>query len=187
MNLYIIFGVMIFVFGILFYFYNKMINLKNLVEEAYSGIEVQMKKRFDLIPNLVSSVKEYMVYERDVLNKLTNLRTNALSGNISHDEYINLSNEAGRLLKSIMVSVENYPDLKAGSNMELLQRSLNEVEEQLAASRRAYNNAVKELNNGIEMVPTNIFAYIMRISKRNYLEIQEYEKENINISDLFHK
>ncbi len=183
----IIAAVCLLFFILIIYYYNKVVNLKNSVEEAYAGIEVQMKKRFDLIPNLVASVKEYMVYERDVLDKLTNLRTKALSESISHEEYVNISNEAGRLLKGVMVSVENYPDLKAGSNMELLQRSLNEVEEQLSASRRIYNNSVKELNNGIEMVPTNIFASIMGIKRRNYLEILEEEKVNLNIGDLFHK
>lgn len=172
---------------LLVYFYNKMINLRNRADEAFSGIDVQYKKRFDLIPNLVSTVKEYMVYEKDTLNHLTELRTKALSGNISQDEYIKLSEEADKLLKNIMISVENYPDLKASKNMEMLQRSLNEVEEQIAASRRAYNVAVRNLNNGVQMIPTNFFASIMNITTREYIEIPENEKENVNVADLFNK
>ena len=148
---------------------------------------MQLKKRFDLIPNLVASVKEYMVYEKETLNKLTELRVKALGTDISPDEKIKLSEQAGSLLKNILVSVENYPELKASANMELLQRSLNEVEEQLSASRRTYNAAVRNLNNGVQMIPTNIFAFIMNIKTRTYIDIPDAEKNNVNISNLFNK
>ena len=172
---------------IILYYYNKMINLRNRADEAFFGIDVQLKKRFDLIPNLVASVKEYMVYEKETLNKLTELRVKALSADISPDEKIKLSEQAGGLLKNILVSVENYPELKASANMELLQRSLNEVEEQLSASRRTYNAAVRNLNNGVQMIPTNIFASIMNIKTRAYIDIPDAEKNNVNISNLFNK
>lgn len=172
---------------IILYYYNKMINLRNRADETFSGIDVQLKKRFDLIPNLVASVKEYMVYEKETLNKLTELRVKALSADISPDEKIKLSEQAGSLLKNILVSVENYPALKASANMELLQRSLNEVEEQLSASRRTYNAAVRNLNNGVQMIPTNIFASIMNIKTRAYIDIPDAEKNNVNISNLFNK
>lgn len=164
-----------------------MINLRNRADETFSGIDVQLKKRFDLIPNLVASVKEYMVYEKETLNKLTELRVKALGTDISPDEKIKLSEQAGSLLKNILVSVENYPELKASANMELLQRSLNEVEEQLSASRRTYNAAVRNLNNGVQMIPTNIFASIMNIKTRAYIDIPDAEKNNVNISNLFNK
>ena len=172
---------------IILYYYNKMINLRNRADEAFSGIDVQLKKRFDLIPNMVASVKEYMVYEKETLNKLTELRVKALGTDISPDEKIKLSEQAGSLLKNILVSVENYPELKASANMELLQRSLNEVEEQLSASRRTYNAAVRNLNNGVQMIPTNIFAFIMNIKTRTYIDIPDAEKNNVNISNLFNK
>lgn len=174
-------------FMMIFYFYNKMINLRNRADEAESGIDVQLKKRFDLIPNLVSTVKEYMKHEQETLTKLTELRSQSQKGNLSHSELVDLSNKAGEMLKSIMVSVENYPDLKANSNMELLQRSLNEVEEQIAASRRAYNIAVRELNNGVDMIPTNIFASMLNIKRREFIEIQEQERDNVNVSELFNR
>lgn len=182
----VIAAVVVFIL-LLIYFYNKIINLRNRADEAFSGIDVQYKKRFDLIPNLVQTVQEYMTYEKDTLNHLTELRTKALSGNVSQDEYIKLSEEADKLVKTIMVSAENYPDLKASKNMEILQRSLNEVEEQLAASRRAYNAAVRDLNNGVQMIPTNFFASILHITTREYIEIPANERENVNIRDLFNK
>lgn len=182
----VVFLIIIILFVLIcFYFYNKVINLRNRADEAESGIDVQLKKRFDLIPNLVSTVQEYMKYEKDTLNQLTELRTQALKGNISHDELMDLSQKAESMLKSIMVSVENYPELKASANMELLQRSLNETEDQIAASRRAYNIAVRELNNGVDMIPTNIFASMLNIKRREFIEIKEQEKENLNVSELF--
>ena len=175
----VVFLIIIILFVLIcFYFYNKVINLRNRAEEAESGIDVQLKKRFDLIPNLVSTVQEYMKYEKDTLNQLTELRTQALKGNISHDELMDLSQKAESMLKSIMVSVENYPELKASANMELLQRSL---------SRRAYNIAVRELNNAVDMIPTNIFASMLNIKRREFIEIKEQERENVNVSQLFKK
>lgn len=182
----VVFLIIIILFVLIcFYFYNKVINLRNRAEEAESGIDVQLKKRFDLIPNLVSTVQEYMKHEQDTLTKLTELRTQALKGNVSHDELMGLSEKAESMLKSIMVSVENYPELKASANMELLQRSLNETEEQIAASRRAYNIAVRELNNAVDMIPTNIFASMLNIKRREFIEIKEQERENVNVSELF--
>lgn len=184
----VVFLIIIILFVLIcFYFYNKVINLRNRAEEAESGIDVQLKKRFDLIPNLVSTVQEYMKHEQDTLTKLTELRTQALKGNVSHDELMGLSEKAESMLKSIMVSVENYPELKASANMELLQRSLNETEEQIAASRRAYNIAVRELNNAVDMIPTNIFASMLNIKRREFIEIKEQERENVNVSQLFKK
>lgn len=184
----VVFLIIIILFVLIcFYFYNKVINLRNRAEEAESGIDVQLKKRFDLIPNLVSTVQEYMKYEKDTLNQLTELRAQALKGNISHDELMGLSEKAESILKSIMVSVENYPELKASANMELLQRSLNETEDQIAASRRAYNIAVRELNNAVDMIPTNIFASMLNIKRREFIEIKEQERENVNVSQLFKK
>lgn len=182
----VVFLIIIILFVLIcFYFYNKVINLRNRAEEAESGIDVQLKKRFDLIPNLVSTVQEYMKHEQDTLTKLTELRTQALKGNVSHDELMGLSEKAESMLKSIMVSVENYPELKASANMELLQRSLNETEDQIAASRRAYNIAVRELNNAVDMIPTNIFASMLNIKRREFIEIKEQERENVNVSELF--
>ena len=184
----VVFLIIIILFVLIcFYFYNKVINLRNRAEEAESGIDVHLKKRFDLIPNLVSTVQEYMKYEKDTLNQLTELRTQALKGNISHDELMGLSEKAESMLKSIMVSVENYPELKASANMELLQRSLNETEDQIAASRRAYNIAVRELNNAVDMIPTNIFASMLNIKRGEFIEIKEQERENVNVSQLFKK
>lgn len=181
----IVLAVIILFIIICFSYYNKMVNLRNRALEAESGIDVQLKKRFDLIPNLVSTVQEYMKHEQATLTKLTELRSQAQKSDISHGELMSLSDKAGDMLKSIMVSVENYPELKASNNMELLQRSLNEVEEQIAASRRAYNIAIRELNNAVDMIPTNIFASMLKIERREFIEIKEQERENVNVSELF--
>ena len=130
--------------------YNSLVDKKNQVENAFGGMDVQLKKRYDLIPNLISSVKTYMRHESDTLTEITELRTKALSGGLSNDDKVDLDNKITSKLGGIMVAVENYPDLKASDNFIQLQRSLNEVEEQISASRRSYNASVTDLNNGIE-------------------------------------
>jgi len=167
--------------------YNSLINKNNQVENAFGGMDAQLKKRYDLIPNLVKSVKTYMKHEAETLTEITELRTKAMSGNISDDEKVSLDNAITSKLGGIMVAVENYPDLKASDNFNQLQRSLNEVEEQISASRRAYNATITSYNNGVEMFPTNILAGIMNMQRKNVFEIPETERENVDVGDLFDK
>ncbi len=165
--------------------YNSLIGKKNNVEKAFASIEVILKKRYDLIPNLVAAVKRYMEHERGLLEKVTSLRAKAMSGGISPDESITLNNEINKALGGIMVAVENYPDLKANQNFMDLQRSLNEVEEQLSAARRAFNAAVTEFNNAVEMFPTNLMAGMMHYTLRQLFEIPEAERESPDVKSLF--
>jgi LemA protein len=165
--------------------YNSLIGKKNDVENAFASIDTILKKRYDLIPNLVAAVKEYMQHERGLLESITELRAKAVSGNIPSDEAVTLNNEISKAIGGIMVAVENYPDLKASQNFMDLQRSLNEVEEQLSAARRAFNAAVTTFNNAVEMFPTNIMAGMMHYSRRQLFEIPETERENPNVKDLF--
>jgi len=167
--------------------YNSLINKKNQVENAFGGIDTQLKKRYDLIPNLIESVKTYMKHESETLTQITELRTKAMSGNISDDEKVSLDNAITSKLGGIMVAVENYPDLKASDNFNQLQRSLNEVEEQISASRRAYNATVTSYNNGIEMFPTNLIAGMMNMQRKNVFEIPESERKNVDVGNLFDK
>jgi len=167
--------------------YNSLINKNNQVENAFGGMDTQLKKRYDLIPNLVKIVKTYMKHEAETLTEITELRTKAISGNISDDEKVSLDNAITSKLGGIMVAVENYPDLKASDNFNQLQRSLNEVEEQISASRRAYNATITSYNNGVEMFPTNILAGMMNMQRKNVFEIPETERENIDVGDLFDK
>jgi len=165
--------------------YNGLIRKKNEVNNAFGGIDVQLKKRYDLIPNLVSTVQQYASHEKELLEKVTNLRSQAVSGNLSNDNRVNLDNQISGALRSLMVSVENYPDLKANTNFLDLQRALNETESQISAARRAYNAAVTDFNNGIETFPGNLMASSMNLSRKEVFEIPEAEKQNVNVKDLF--
>jgi LemA protein len=164
---------------------NSVIGKKNEVENSYSGIDVQMTKRYDLIPNIVSTVKQYVEHEKETLTKLTELRTKALSPNMPVNDKIKTDNEISKVLGGLMISVENYPDLKANENFMHLQRTLNEVEEQLAAARRFYNSAVTEYNNALEMFPSNIFASRLRYEKRDLFIAPDVKKQDINVAALF--
>lgn len=165
--------------------YNGLIRRKNEVENAFGGIDVQLKKRYDLLPNLVAAVKEYVKHEQETLSKLTNLRSSALSGNLSMNDKIALDNEISGAIKNLIVAVENYPDLKANQNFIHLQKSLNEVEAQISAARRTFNAAVTDFNNGIQVFPNSIIAGMMNLEKKNVFEIPQTERENIDISKMF--
>ena len=182
---FILIGVVVVVLLVVFGMYNSLIGKKNNVENAFASIDTILKKRYDLIPNLIAAVKQYMQHERGILENITELRSKAMSGNVSSDEAITLNNEINKAMGGIMVAVENYPDLKANQNFMDLQRSLNEVEEQLSAARRAFNAAVTDFNNAVEMFPTNIMAGMMSYKRRQLFEIPEVERENPNVKELF--
>jgi LemA protein len=165
--------------------YNGLIRRKNQVDNAFGGIDVQLKNRYDLIPNIVATVQQYAAYEKELLEKVTQLRTKALSGNLSNDEKVDLDNQISTALRSIMVSVENYPDLKASENFLNLQRTLNEVESQISAARRSYNAAVTDFNNGIETFPGNTMAGMMGLQRKQVFEIPEAERQTVNVKELF--
>lgn len=165
--------------------YNSLIAKKNAVNNAFSSIDAMIKKRYDLLPNLVETVKQYMSYERDTLTTITELRTRAIDPNTAADQKIQLDNQINAAMKSIMVQVENYPDLKANQNFLHLQGSWNEVEEQISAARRAYNATVNSYNNAVEQFPTNLFARMMNFQLKSFFEIPEEERKNISAKDLF--
>ena len=170
---------------ILILMYNSLVSKKNQVENIFASVDTQLKKRYDLIPNLVASVSKYMEHEKSLLTEVTKLRAEANKPNISDEHKIALDAKVTSALGSIMVAVENYPDLKANENVMHLQRSLNEVEEQIAASRRAYNQAVTDYNNAIEMIPTNMMASAMNYKRKEVFEISEGERKNVNVKELF--
>lgn len=178
----VVVGVLILIFlGI----YNGLVGKKNQCENAFATIDTLLKKRYDLIPNLVATVKQYMQHEADTLTEITELRSKAMSGGVSSDEAVGLNNMIGKALGGIMVAVENYPELKASDNFQQLQRSLNEVEEQLSAARRAFNSAVTTYNNAVEMFPSNIVAGMIGYNRRQLFEIAEKERKNVNVGELF--
>jgi len=164
--------------------YNSLIRKRNQVDNVFASLDAILKKRYDLIPNLVAIVQSYMKYENETLTKITELRSRALSGRISYFEKVELNNEMSDLLRSIQFSVENYPDLKANANFAHLQSSLNEVEEQISAGRRSYNSMVTEFNTSIQVFPANILASIMNFDKRPLFTIADYERQNVNVKGL---
>jgi LemA protein len=178
----IIIGV-IFLFGI--FFYNSLIGKKNQVTNAFSAIDVMLKKRFDLIPNLVEVVKQYTTYEQGTLTKIVELRAKATSGNVTPAEKAQLDSELSSSMKGLMVNIENYPDLKANTNFINLQTTWTESEEQIAAARRTYNASVTDYNNAIMMFPGSLFAGMLNFQPTQVLETAAEERKNISAKDLF--
>ena len=170
---------------ILVLMYNSLVAKKNQVENIFASVDTQLKKRYDLIPNLVASVSKYMEHEKSILEEVTKLRADANKPNISDNQKIALDAKMSSALGSIMVAVENYPELKANENVTHLQRSLNEVEEQISAARRAYNQAVTDYNNALEQIPTNFMANAMNYARKEVFAISEVERENVNVKELF--
>lgn len=165
--------------------YNTLIGRKNQVENIYGSLDALLKKRFDLIPNLVASVEEYMKHEEGVLTRITELRSQALNPSTHAEEKLALSNELSQLLSGIMVAVENYPLLKASDNFLYLQSTLTEIEEQISAARRAYNQVITDYNNSVQMFPTSLMAALMGYTPKQLLSTPIKERENINVASLF--
>lgn len=167
--------------------YNSLIAKKNQVDNIFAGVDAILKKRYDLIPNLVASVERYMEHEKSTLEKVTSLRAEAMKPGLSDDAKIALDAKISAALGSITVAMEAYPDLKANENVMHLQRSLSEIEEQISAARRAYNQSVTDLNNAIEMFPTNLVAGWMNLSRRNVFEITSNERQSVNVHEMFNR
>lgn len=157
--------------------YNGLITFKNRVEEAWSDIDVQLKRRYDLIPNLISTVKGYAKHESSVFQKVTEARTSAMqAGSMAeHGQSENMLTDA---LKSLFAVAENYPDLKANQNFLELQRELSDTENKIQASRRFYNGNVRDYNTKVETVPTNVIAGIFNFDKRDFFELEEEEAKD---------
>lgn len=162
---------------ILIFIYNAMLKKRNKVKTAFSSIDVIIKKRLDVMPNLASMVQKYMSHESELITKLTELRTRAASAK-DINESIELNQEIDAAMKSVHLSVENYPDLKASQNFLHMQATLNDIEEQMSAARRTYNAHVESYNTFIEMIPMNIFAFLFRFKKYKLFEVKSEERES---------
>jgi LemA protein len=165
--------------------YNGLIGKRNRVNESLSSVDVMLKKRYDLIPNLVGAVDRYMEHEQGLLRELTELRARAVSGSPTDAERAELDQATSAALGQLMIAVENYPDLKANENFLQLQSALNEVEEQLSASRRAYNATVTAFNDAIEMFPSNVVAGMMGLAKRPWFKAEEAVHTTPDVAELF--
>ena len=177
----------IIIIAVLALLYNFLISKKNQVQNIYASVDTLLKKRFDLIPSLIATVQEAMKHEKSTLEEIAALRSQAMKPDISSNEMAGLDSKLSSLLGSIMVAVEDYPELKANENTLNLQHSLNEIEEQLSAARRAYNQSVTDYNNAIELFPTNIMANYMKYSRKQVFTIVESERKNPNVKELFGK
>lgn len=161
--------------------YNRLVSLKNKAHNALSNIDVQLKKRYDLIPALVDAVKGYMDHEQALLEKITQLRSRAQKGNLSDEQSVDINNQLSRALGNLLVNVEAYPELKASDNFMHLQRSLAEVEEQLSASRRSFNMSVTKLNTAIETFPSNMIAKLFSFKKQSLFEATANERQTVDV------
>ena len=161
----------------LVWLYNNLIQKKNAIDNSFFSMDVMLKKRYDLIPQLVETVKGYMTHERETLIQLTELRQQVISNSIDTNSKVELDNKINAALNDIFVSFENYPQLKASENFLHLHRSMNETEEQLAASRRFYNAAVNDYHNAVEMFPSNIIASWMGLKHKSFFSIAEEHKQ----------
>lgn len=154
--------------------YNRFVALTNRVKEAWSDIDVQLKRRYDLIPNLVETVKGYMQHEAGTLQKVTEARTQAMGAQTVAD-HSKADNMLVGALKSLFAVAESYPDLKANTNFIELQRELSDTENKIQAARRFYNGVVQELNTALESFPSNIIGNYFKFTPRDFFELAESE------------
>ena len=175
--------ILVVVFLLFVGMYNSLTKLKNNVKKSFSGIDVQLKRRTDLIPNLINMVKGYASHEKEFLESLTKARTSIINGSASGN--INAMAEGENMLsgalKSIFAVAENYPDLKANQNFLELQESLEETEDQIAAARRIYNENVNYLNTKIEVFPSNVIAGMFGLQQADLYTITESDRKNVEV------
>lgn len=177
----IIFGIIgaLIVFGV--YVYNKSVSLRNYVKEAFATMDVYMKKRWDMIPNLVESVKGYVQHEGGVMEKLTALRVKDYAS-LSAEEKLDVNKRIGSLFPQIHAVAENYPDLKASQTFVTLMSQLEKVEEDIANARKYYNATVRDYNTFIQMFPANVIAGRFGFQKEQMFEIDEAERQPVKVS-----
>ena len=158
--------------------YNSLVKRRNQVDNAWSQIDVQLKRRYDLIPNLVEAVKDYMSYEQETLTSVTNARAAAIqAGNAGPQAQAEAENVLTGTLKSLFAVVENYPDLKANQNVLSLQEELTATENKISFARQFYNDSVLTYNNKIQMFPSNIIAGMFNFTARQFFEAPQGDRE----------
>lgn len=168
--------------------YISLITKKNKVKEAFSSIDVQLKKRYDLIPNILVIANKFMEHERGLIEEVTRLRAQAVKtptdfNNI--DQKLKLDGEIQKQMGQLMISVENYPQLKSDQTMVQSMQTYNEVEEHIAASRRFYNAAVLELNNAVEIFPSSVIAAMLNIKTVSFFEVEDpRERQRVDAQEF---
>lgn len=177
----IIIAIIILLLILILITYNSLVKLNNKVKEAFATMDVYLKKRWELIPNIVESVKGYAKHEKQTLEEITKLR-NSSYDTLSEDEKITTNEKISNRMTKIMALTENYPDLKSNENFKDLSKQLTKVEDDIANARKYYNAVVRIYNNKVEMFPSNIIAKIFGYKTKNMFEASSNERENVNIS-----
>lgn len=163
------------------FLYNRLVRLKNRCDEGWSGVTVQLKRRRDLIPNLVECVKGYAKHEQSTLENVIELRNAAMNASAPAD-VAKAESDLSQGVKSLFALGESYPELKAGANFAKLQESLEKIEDDLQNARRYYNATARDLNTAIDTFPSNLIAKNFGFAKREFFDIDEREKENVAVS-----
>lgn len=181
--LYIILGIIVLVVLWGVFSYNRFISLINRTKEAWADIDVQLKRRYDLIPNLVNAVKGYATHEAGTLEKVTEMRTRAMNAT-TVAEHADAENMLTGALKSLFAVSENYPDLKANQNFLSLQNELSDTENKIQASRRFFNTNARDLNTSIQSFPGNVVAKMFKFSEVEFFDLEDAPaaRENVNVS-----
>ncbi len=177
---FVIIAIVIAIAFYAFSLYNGFIRLNNKVKEAFATMDVYLKKRWDLIPNVVETVKGYAKHEESTLKEIVELRNGAYDS-MSDDEKIKANENLSNGIIKIMALAEAYPDLKANENFKDLSNQLAQIEDEIANSRKYYNGAVREFNNKVEMFPSNIFANIFGFKAKAMFEAAAAERENVKV------
>lgn len=179
----IIIGIIVVLALIIIALYNGLIRLKNRVAEAYSDMDVQMKRRYDLIPNLVETVKGYATHEQETLNQVVAARSQAMNTDSTDTtKKLEAENALSSTLKSIFALAESYPDLKANQNFLELQRELTDTEDKIMASRRFYNTNVRDFNTKLQVFPTNMIGNMLGFKAEKFFEVaSEAEKAPVSV------
>ena len=180
MWIYIIIAIIVLIIIYAFALYNSFVKLNNKVKEAFSTMDVYLKKRWDLIPNIVETVKGYAKHEKDTLKEVVELR-NSVYDKMSDDEKIKTNEQLSSGINKIMALAEAYPDLKANENFKDLSKELSKVEDDIANSRKYYNGVVRIYNNKVEMFPSNIFAGLFGYKSKSMFEASANERENVKV------
>ncbi len=180
MWIYIIIVIIVLIIIYAFALYNSLIKLNNKVKEAFSTMDVYLKKRWDLIPNIVETVKGYAKHEKETLKEVIELR-NSVYDKMSDDEKIKTNEQLSNGINKIMLLAEAYPDLKANENFKDLSNQLIKVEDEIANSRKYYNGVIRIYNNKVEMFPSNIFARLFGYKSKSMFEASANERENVKV------
>ncbi len=167
--------------------YNTLIKLSKMVDKAFASIDVVLIKRYDLIPNIVAAVKEYMEHEKELLENIVALRSRAIKKDLTTGEKIDIDNKMTSMLSALNVQIENYPDLKANQNVLQLQDSLEEVENLIANARNYYNDVAGEYNIRIAVIPDLIIARLFGFNAKALYTATEEQRENVDVKELFDK